>query len=60
MKIAGIIILIFGSLSFIGAASRGNGVFGPLFWVGLGVFMIYRANQKKREKEEKDKWNNNE
>lgn len=31
---------------------------GPTFWIALGIFLLYKANKKKEEKEEKDKWNN--
>ncbi len=58
MKIAGIVILVFGSLSFLGCLIGGNSVFGPLFWIGLGAYLIHRAAQKKKEQAEKDEWNN--
>lgn len=48
MKIAGWIFIVFGTLAFIGAASKGHSVFGPLFWIGLGGVLIYL----KKEKEE--------
>ena len=31
---------------------------GGLFWALLGAYLIHRANQKKKEKEDKDKWAN--
>lgn len=40
MKIAGYILLIFGGLSFLGAAFKGNSVFGPLFCIALGAFLV--------------------
>lgn len=43
MKIAGWICLALGTLSFFGAALKGNNVFGPCFWIALGVFFLYRA-----------------
>lgn len=58
MKIAGWIILILGSLSFIGCLTGGTNPMGPTFWIALGIFLLYKANKKKEEKEEKDKWNN--
>ena len=48
MKIAGWIFIVIGVLAFIGAASTGHSVFGPLFWIGIGGVLIYL----KREKEE--------
>lgn len=53
MKIAGYIFLIIGGLSFLGAAFKGNSVFGPLFWIALGAFLVYRANNKEAEQREK-------
>ena len=49
MKTTGWILLIFGALSFLGAASKGNSVFGPLFWIALGAYLIYRANNKSND-----------
>lgn len=56
MKIAGWIILILGCVSFLGCLLGGSNLMGPTFWIALGIFLLYRANQKKKEKEEKDKW----
>lgn len=36
-----------------GAAFKGNSVFGPLFWIALGAFLVYRANNKEAEQKEK-------
>lgn len=46
MKIAGWIFIVFGTLAFIGAASKGHSVFGPLFWIGLGGVLIYLKKEK--------------
>ena len=51
MKTAGWILIVIGALAFIGAASKGDSVFGPLFWIGIGIVMLYL----KREREENDK-----
>ena len=48
MKTAGWIFIVIGVLAFLGAASKGHSVFGPLFWIGIGGVLIYL----KREKEE--------
>ena len=48
MKTAGWLFIVIGVLAFLGAASKGHSVFGPLFWIGIGGVLIYL----KREKEE--------
>ena len=48
MKIAGWIFVVIGVLAFLGAASKGDSVFGPLFWIGIGIVLLYL----KREREE--------
>lgn len=53
MKTVGWIFLIFGALSFFGAAFKGHSVFGPLFWIGLGAFLLYRFNNKEQESEKR-------
>lgn len=57
MKTAGWIILIIGILAFFGAALKGNSVFGPCFWITLGGYLLYRANNKEEKEvaEEKPK-----
>lgn len=51
MKTAGWIFVVIGVLAFLGAASKGDSVFGPLFWIGIGIVLLYL----KREKEENNK-----
>ena len=51
MKTAGWIFIVIGALAFLGAASKGDSVFGPLFWTGVGTVLLYL----KREREENDK-----
>lgn len=58
MKIAGWIILVLGSISLLGCITGGSSPMGPTFWIALGIFLLHRANQKEKEKEEKDKWKN--
>lgn len=56
MKTFGWICIIIGGLSLLGAALKGHNALGPSFWLGLGIFLVYRANQKKEEqKNEQDK-----
>lgn len=67
MKIGGIILIVFGGLSVIGAvagftseyADRAARSFGlGIGFVILGAYLINRAKKKKEEQKEKDKWNN--
>ena len=53
MKTAGWIFVVIGALAFLGAASKGDSVFGPLFWIGIGIVLLYL----KKEREENDKKN---
>lgn len=59
MKTFGWIFIIIGALAFLGASLKGNNVTGPVFWLGLGIFLIYRARQKKQEQKDKEDWVNN-
>lgn len=67
MKVGGIIALIFGVLNLIIGigglstqyADQATGKIG--FGIGaivLGIYLLNRANKKKEEQKEKDKWNN--
>lgn len=51
MKTAGWIILIISVLSFMGAALKGHSVFGPCFWIAVGAYLLYRANNKEGKEE---------
>lgn len=55
MRTTGLIFTILGALALLGSTLKGHNPTGPLFWLGLGIFLIYRANQKKEEKEKLDK-----
>ena len=59
MKTFGWICIVFGALAFLGAALKGDNVSGPLFLLGLGVFLVHRAGQKKLEQKDKEDWANN-
>lgn len=48
MKKFGKICIIIGSLSFLGAASTGHRVIGPLFWLALGIIILVFQNNKKQ------------
>ena len=52
MKTTGIVLVIIGVLAFIGTTIMGNNVLGPLVWTIVGIFLIIRANHKKRYFEE--------
>lgn len=47
MKIAGIILLILGILSLLGAVLGETSAFGPFFFIALGAFLIHNSNNKK-------------
>lgn len=51
MRTVGWIILVIGVLSCLGASLKGHSVFGPLFWIGLGLFLIHKANTKAADTE---------
>ena len=54
MKTAGWIFIVIGVLAFLGAASKGHSVFGPLFWIGIGSVLIYLKREKEVTNAEKD------
>lgn len=58
MRTAGIIVLIFGALSFIGAALAGHSVIGPLWPVAVGIALLYFANQKRKKQQDEKSENN--
>ncbi len=55
MKTAGWIFIVIGALAFLGAASKGNSVFGPLFWIGLGGVLLYLKRESDENKVEHTK-----
>jgi hypothetical protein len=52
MKTAGWILIVLGGLSFLGAASAGDSVFGPGFCLGLGITLLYFGKHKKENNNE--------
>ncbi len=52
MKTAGWIFIVIGALAFLGAASKGDSVFGPLFWIGIGGVLLYLKREREENKEE--------
>lgn len=59
MKIGGWILLVLGVLSTIGSFIGGNSPTGGIFFTVLGAYLISRANKKKKEEEDRNKWINN-
>ena len=65
MKVVGIIVLIFGvgnliigiALSSEYADQAGGKIGFGIGAIVLGIYLLNRANQKKEEQSEKDKWN---
>lgn len=49
MKIAGWILIVLGGLSMVGAASAGHSVFEPIFWLGVGITLLYFTNRNKKQ-----------
>ena len=60
MKTAGIVLLVIGGLSvlgaIIGAAGGHQTSFAGLAFVVLGAFLLSRANKKQEEEEKKKQW----
>lgn len=59
MKKSGWICIVIGGLAFLGAAMKGDSVFGPVFWLGLGIYLVHKASQREQEKKDKENWTNN-
>lgn len=59
MKTFGWIFIVIGALSFLGAFLKGNSVMGPVFWLGLGIYLVHRSAQKKEEQKDMEEWANN-
>lgn len=49
MKTFGWIFIVIGVLAFIGAASKGDSVFGPCVWIAIGGALIYLKRESERE-----------
>lgn len=58
MRIWGWILTVLGPFSFIGALSMGHNIMEPSFWLALGLYLIYAAKQKGKEKDDIEKWRN--
>lgn len=60
MKKFGIISIVLGALSTIGAISAGHEPAGPIFWLILGIVLVVKANSKKITDIEENKKDNQE
>lgn len=49
MKTTGWVLLAFGGLSCLGALTAGNSIFGPLFFIALGLLLINKGNNEKKD-----------
>ncbi len=54
MKTTGWIFTIIGVLAFFGASLKGHSVFGPCFFLALGLFLINKASSKDQDKTKND------
>ena len=53
MKISGYVFAVIGGLALIGGLAAGHSVFGPLFWLALGIVLIC-FGKKKEERNHSD------
>lgn len=60
MRTWGIVLIVFGSLSLLGAllaaANGAAGNAGGIVFIVLGVYLVHRAKQKEEEKNQHDNW----
>lgn len=58
MKTTGIVLLVFGALGSLGQMIAGgtDHLGAGFFWIGIGAYLIHRAEQKKKEKERMKQW----
>lgn len=56
MKTWGIVLVVLGGLAILGSIINGNGLAGGIVFVTLGAYLIHRANQKRRERDDFDEW----
>ena len=48
MKKAGWVILVIGGLSCLGALTAGDSIFGPVFFIALGLMLINNSTNNKK------------
>ena len=49
MKKTGKVLLVIGGLSCLGALTAGHSIFGPLFFIAIGLMLINKSNNDKKE-----------
>lgn len=49
MKTIGWILLVLGSLSSLGALTAGHSIFGPVFFIAVGLMLINKSNNDKKD-----------
>ncbi len=54
MKIVGWIFIIIGGVALLGTIISGNSAFGPLFWLGLGITLLYFSSKRSNKDNETD------
>lgn len=52
MKTAGIIMIVLGCISLMGILLMGGNIVGPVFWIGLGCFLIHKSNKKLEQQQQ--------
>lgn len=61
MRVAGIILLVFAGLNLITVFAGNRSALNGVFMLGVtGAFLISRANKKKKEDNDKERWKNGE
>lgn len=53
MKVFGWICVVVGGIALLGTIVGGHSSFGPLFWIGLGITLLYFNKQKNNNDKEK-------
>lgn len=49
MKTTGWILLVLGGLSCLGALTAGHSIFGPVFLIALGLMLINKSKNNKKD-----------
>ena len=49
MKTTGWVLLVLGGLSCLGALTAGHSIFGPVFFLAIGLMLIIKSNNDKKE-----------
>ena len=49
MKTTGCVLLVLGGLSCLGALTAGHSIFGPLFFIAIGLILINKSKNNKKD-----------